>query len=58
MRRPKKILEQAALLENAFSEIVIRFLSSWIAVGTAGKIGKQAAFSAGDILRPIAKTPN
>lgn len=33
----EKILEQATLLENAFSEIVIWFLSSWIAVGTARK---------------------
>ena len=37
MRRPKKILEQATLLENAFSEIAIRFLPSWVAVDIARK---------------------
>ena len=37
MRRPKKFWEQGILLENAFSEIVIRFLLSWIAGDTASK---------------------
>ena len=37
MRRPKKFWEQATLLENAFSEIAIRFLPSWVAVDIARK---------------------
>lgn len=37
MRRAKKFWEQPTFLENAFSEIAIRFLPSWIAVDTARK---------------------